>query len=457
MSAPNATEKLPDLSVEDGSQEVGGPRTYGEDPGPLAARYIQACHSQSWHFAHWSKTDVAEPVKWQPMRCCSWRHEGPCQRFRAAQDYARIAKALEERNREHVVYIVLTLDPSAWTGDGWLGWDGETPERRADATKDQSAISAAFDALSERWHVFKQGLKRRFGKIEYVSTVEVHRSGWPHLNVIVVNEELANFCQVASQALDGWDKNAKGRETARRVFGTMLQSSGFGPIAFLEKAGRKSENGDQLAGYIAKLASSSGEAWDGKSRGLLEGQKVSSLDGQAIAEVVKYSQVPHDAPKNHRRIRSSKGFLPPIEKDPDRTGGIFDAGMKPIGNMICDDILEDAKASDPAVHFQRVMARIGEELAKLDMRQEWVGDDTGALAKKQDRIIRTLLHAAKLMHGEDVGAWKREEQELEERLREAKWKQEHAEQKKIWAERKRRLKESGEELKRLMREKGIAI
>lgn len=450
MTAARDTEKLPNLSVDESPQDVGAPRTYGADPGPLAARYIQACHSQSWHFAHWSKTDAAEPVKWQPMRCCSWRHEGPCQRFRASLDYARIAQALESHNREHVVYLVLTLDPSAWDGAGWLGWDGETPERRPDAKGDYNAIAAAYDALGDRWGIFAKELRRKFGKFHYVSTVEAHKNGWPHLNAIIVSEELANFAKIAAMKLEGWEKNAKGRKVAKLVLGNMLERTGFGPIAFLEPADRKRDDGDQLAGYIAKLAGSAGTPWDGQSKGLLEGQTVSSLDGQAIAEVVKHSQAPHKAPKNFRRIRSSKGFLPPIERDEDRTGGIFDAGLKPIGNLACDDILEDARASNPETDYKRVMARIGDEFAKLDLRQEWVGDDTGAIAKKNTRIVKTLLQAAKIMHGVDVDAWRREETELEAKL-------ETASRKRVIAARKRKLKESAEELKRLMRAQGIGI
>lgn len=450
MSAANSTEKLPSLSDGDSLEDVSSRRTYGADPGPLASRYIQACHSQSWSFAHWSKTNEAEPVKWQPMRCCSWRHEGPCQRFRAAQDYARIARALEGHNREHVVYLVLTLDPSAWTGDGWLGFNGETPPRRMEAKGDYGAIAAAYDALGDRWTIFANAVRRRFGKFHYVSTVESHKNGWPHLNAIIVSEELSNFAKVAALNLEGWDKNAKGRKVAQKVFGTMLESAGFGPIAFLEPADRKKKDGDQLAGYIAKLAGSASTPWDGQGKGLLDGQEVSSLDGQAIAEVVKYSQTPTRAPKNFRRIRSSKGFLPPIEKDPDRTGGIFDAEGKPIGSLVCDDILEDAKSSDIERDKQRIMARIGEELAKLDMRQTWVNDEDGKLFNKQNRIIKTLLHAARIMHGEDVDAWRSEAKEIDEKIGLEAWKA-------LVRKRKRAVKQAAIDRKNEMKARGIGI
>jgi hypothetical protein len=447
---PTKTAEIPE-SDPIGFEHVPPGRTYGSDPGPLAARYVQACHSQSWHFATWSRSDAAKPVEWQPMRCCSWRHEGPCQDARAAQDYARIKAALEKHDRANVCYLVLTLDPSAWTGSGWAGWDGETPERRSDATKDSTAISAAYAALGDRWRMFAQAFRREVGKFQYVSTVESHRSGWPHLNVIIVSEELAKLCQVAEMALTGWEKNARGRETARRVLGKMLQRTGFGPIAFLEAANRKGQNGrDLLASYIAKLASSTGQPWDGESRGLFAGEKVSSIDGQVIAEIAKHSQAPHRAGDHFRRLRSSKGFLPAIERDPDRTGGIFDAGYNPIGSLKCDDILEDAKCSNPETDFQRVMARIGEELTKLDTRPEFVGDTTGAIIKKQTRIIKTLLLAAKIMHGHDPEQRKREEEEWERKISGYK-------EKAIITERKRRLAESKEHLRQLMRDKGIAI
>lgn len=290
---------------------------HGAKPPIYAPKYLHACYKGEWTLATWPKSDPSQ-VTFRTARCMSWRHEGPCRRKKASEDYARIKEALARHERKHVVYAVLTLDPSAWTG---AGWTGPAAERRKEAVHDHDAIAAAYRDLGSNWTYFVKQLRERFGDLEYVETVECHKSGWPHLNVIMVCPTLANEVQVYDQSMSAWGRKARGRETANLVFGEHLRSSGFGPIAFLEPAMAVLEDGtDRLAGYIAKLAGDAFKAFEGEKAGGL----VDSVGGQAVAEIVKHSQVPVIAPPHFRRLRSSKGFLPPPRRDESITGVLYD-------------------------------------------------------------------------------------------------------------------------------------
>lgn len=303
---------------------------WGAKPHPNSPRSVHECHRSQNVVVTWRKSQP-DDVRITPHRCRNWRHAGPCARWRASQDYARMREAFAKHDRAHMVYFVLTLDPSAWDGDGW---QGPATSRKAGAVRDRDAISAAYKALVQCWTEFRRQLSRRYTwtdpeggihrpDIKYVSTVESHRSGWPHINVVMVCQDIADEVRALADGrdLDVWSRHAKGREVARRLFSLELERSGFGPIAFAELAEpTASDGGDRLAAYLLKLSASDGEAWDGEStRGLVD-----SIEGRQVAEIAKLSQVPYVAPKGFRRLRSSPKFLPPAHKgDGEWTGGLY--------------------------------------------------------------------------------------------------------------------------------------
>jgi len=149
--------------------------------------------------------------------------------------------------------------------------------------------------------------------------VEAHRSGWPHVNLLVWCPELAaqlrderedrlNDPEIADAVVLAFDafKNrepipAEVRERARRatVVGGALrelaEECGWGRQSTAEAA-RSSE---AIAGYVVKLA----------------GQHDAST-----GELAKITQAPMNAPERFRRLRSGKGFLPPRRSDPSVTG-----------------------------------------------------------------------------------------------------------------------------------------
>ncbi len=312
------------------------PDGYGVDPGPHAPRYVQACYRSLWTLWTWPKFSPRDREK-RCARCFSWRHEGPCQRSKAAQDYSRLRETLEPLPRERLSYAVLTLDPSAWTGAGWIG---PAAKRRPDAVRDLGAIARTYVQLCANWTQLIKRLRARFGLLEYVATVECHRSGWPHMNVVLYAREskstLAAALLAAHEALPTYSRKAAGREAARRVFGDLLVLSGFGPIAFIEPAKPlDADGGDPLAGYMAKLAAMVQTPFEGKQAGGL----VDSIEGRTVAEIVKFSQVPYDAPPSFRRLRASKGFLVPKRTNPDITGEIKTHAGRRLGKHPVDDLI----------------------------------------------------------------------------------------------------------------------
>lgn len=250
-----------------------GPPT-SRDQLPLPGRprrYVEACKAGRWHI---NLTRVngqtGEIVKeWrQVYKCKSWRHPGECARWRAAQNFSRIAAALDPLQRRHVVFIVLTLDRKKW--------------------RDRYH---AFEDMKEKWRSLRKAITRRWGANSYVSTVEVQKAGWPHLNVVMHCPLLAEVAGGHSKRAEAWIKKHAGR-------------CGFGHQAQVTQAKSKRK----LAGYVVKIA----------------GRVERGVEGQTVGEAIKLSQVPHEAPRHFRRLRSSVKFLqPPHASDENTTGELL--------------------------------------------------------------------------------------------------------------------------------------
>lgn len=249
-----------------------------------------------------------------PARCYSWRHEGPCRAFRAASDAERIAGALEGAEPREVVFLVLTLDPSAWTADGWTG---PALERRADALADADARGAAYQLLSDRWTVLARRLRRAGHVLRYVSTVESHRSGWPHLNVLLHCPTLAEeIAAAAGPPVEGGEaRRARGRRAASFVLGEALVSAGFGHVGFAEVAADLRAIADYMGATAGKVADSARKLDPAAAL-------VDDVHRQRLArEAAKWAQTPVLTPPHFRRLRSSRGFLPARPKG-DHTGAL---------------------------------------------------------------------------------------------------------------------------------------
>lgn len=219
-------------------------------------RSMDACQNDEWSIVTWRKGEGESP-KAQPFRCRSWRHEGACRDLCGACDFARVAQALSEHS--HWTYLVLTYPAREWPNKAELFRFGVT-----------------------HWARLRKRYIREFGPMLYIQTWEVHKSGYPHVNVVVSNEELhvratADHLRLRKDFLD-----------------PASHAVGFGFTKWCEPL----RNSQAMAGYITKL-------------------------GLELTGAHHKNQVPVNAPKHFRRIRASKGLLPKRFKDDTITGQLF--------------------------------------------------------------------------------------------------------------------------------------
>lgn len=232
---------------------------------------VERCEQRAWHLHLWpvgeehgTNTDCLRV----PFVCHSWRHAGDCRQWRGALDWWRVVEALKKHSCW--VYVVLTFRQPRSTAGRW-----------------QSYIQAG-----ACWSRLRCRLTRRYGHLAYVQTLERHKKGGCHVNVVMANQ------QITQAVSNDW------RSWRRDVLIPQACESGFGPVAWVELCDQHSE---ALAGYITKLAN--------------------ELTGQASK-----SQIPIDAPRHFRRIRASRGLLP--KKPPsDFTGELVKC---PVPEYNCD-------------------------------------------------------------------------------------------------------------------------
>jgi hypothetical protein len=222
----------------------------------IPLRSIDACQDKTWSIVTWSKADGENP-KVFPYVCRSWRHEGECRAACGACDFARIRVALSEHS--HWTYIVLTYPARDWP--------------------DKTTLFR-FGVVS--WSRLRKRIIQKFGNIKYIQTWEVHKSMYPHVNVVISNEAMhAKALKLYDPERPDW-------------LSLMAVPCGFGPQAYCEAI----RGHERMAGYLTKLG--------------LE------LTGAAVKD-----QTPVNAPRHFRRIRASRGLLPPRTTNPDITGQLF--------------------------------------------------------------------------------------------------------------------------------------
>ena len=293
--------------------------TVGKTP-----RHVTACQTNAWRVWVW-QNGTDKPASVSPYRCNSWRCSR-CSRRVASKDYTRIKTALSGATPNELTYAVLTFDQ--------LGRYGGI--KFADA---KSAYSWIYKALSR----LMRRLERQFGKLDYIATMEAHRNGWPHINIVFRNRALAAVVRGGfADALDslGYSygdfkalgpverKNLRNRVAQlndwkvprqRGVAKTIRRHQldvGLGKVCWWEPVFHQGE----ISNYIVKLS-----RYENAER--------------LTAEVSKLLQLPMEAPHRFRRIRSSRGFL-----EPSRGRG--------SGNLACLVRHDDGDASRPCTTIQ---------------------------------------------------------------------------------------------------------
>lgn len=244
---------------------------------------VMACELGVWHLELVDRK--TGEVKRTPFKCKSWRHFGTCRNSNMLEKRERIAKALIEYDFADVAFLVLTLDP-----------------KRRFAKRDGRVVDLgnpyeAFKELGALWRSFAKFIKRNWGYAGFVSTVEQHASGMPHLNVLLVSRRLSEALNTGGST---WRVIDELKGAAVRCH--------FGPKLTAEAARKPLD----LARYIAKVAVELDERVN---------------RNRLVNEIEKGTQTIMGAPPRTRNLRSSKGFLPATPKQEKYTGRMV---MRPV-------------------------------------------------------------------------------------------------------------------------------
>lgn len=293
-----------------------------------------------------------------PYYCGSHRCVHPdgrptdCARHNAAVMFARIKEALESYAAAQCLTMVLTIDRNGYYGG-----------------KVHKDVSEAYRGLLKMFDAFMHRLRRWIAKMgwlplrnEWVSVTEAHASGWPHVNVLIVHPQLAQYVE----DLRNEKLNAGKSANAARLFDGellgMLLDSGWGRQSSIEAVRSK----DCMAAYIAK---------------------VTQHQDSMLGELAKLTQTPLNAPAHFRRLRSGKGFLPPRRCNPEWTGAFVRMYYDPQFGYVAEAMRAKVKPTPPERNVQlQQVERLTEDIYHRDLE---------ALARGQPpppRIQRTYRH-----------------------------------------------------------------
>lgn len=298
-------------------------------PDSVFPRHVRACqHSltraERWFIWTWNKKNPEKQIR-IPYNCNSWRCE-VCRRHEAAVTFARLKEAQKDLDPRGWCMLVLTIDREGYySGKPWF-----------DVNAAYAALGkmnrAALDRIGRTWGTETRTTVRRNKKTgktsvrhtrtvgnRWISVVEAHRSGWPHLNLMVwcppLAEELERehaqrledpeVADAVALARDAWAKKEPVpdwvRERARRAtviggrLGELLEVSGWGHQSTAERA----RDIEAVMAYGVKLC---------------------GLHDASVGELAKVTQCPMNAPERFRRLRTGKGFLPARKCNPEVTG-----------------------------------------------------------------------------------------------------------------------------------------
>jgi hypothetical protein len=187
----------------------------------------------------------------------------------AREDYRRVERAATSRG--WWLYLVLTFDPSQW----------ENPWK---AYKDAARL---WDKRLRRM------LERAYGRLDYLQTWERTRRGWPHLNLLLRSDALQDHVRSLVDRRVWIQEGDHGRGRLAHATGwrpwiaDRAPRAGFGKRVWVEIVDNKAAMG----AYLVKVAT--------------EFSRSAFKDGD---------QRPLGAPPHFRRIRASRGLLPPRMK-----------------------------------------------------------------------------------------------------------------------------------------------
>lgn len=271
-------------------------------------RSIIACVNDSWSYFVFKKANLPPAIIMHeggrprvpiftlngmegimlPFRCKSWRCP-KCRPWVFKRDFSRIMTALESRKRWAVA--VLTVNQKKWI----------------------SGKASSYDNLWRPCQRLRQRLTRVLGEmVEYVSIVEQHLEGWPHVNYALTwrtleemdAENVADYLAKVERWLkDNAPECGIGYEVYCKPMASMKAIARY----FTDKS-------------LGQLGNGPGEA-DPDNAAALK---------RLTAEINKTGQLPLEAPLGFRRIRATHGLLPAIRKgNGEWSGCIYDPSKDP--------------------------------------------------------------------------------------------------------------------------------
>jgi len=256
-------------------------------PPEDAPRYVHACHHGEWHL-NLRFSDGREGAR-IPYRCNSRHHEGPCRDTWRRRLYARLmAGRLGSAPLEHVSFGTFTLPASVhrMVRDG-VANGGD----KAELIRSQHK---AIGSMLRRWTRAVNARAKRAGAepMGYFWYREAHKSGVPHVHMLIVSEWVAGMLSRRDAELEGAELEAADAHLAPIELRELGCSIGWGDRMDLQLA----KSREALSSYATKL----------------------------VGEVSKGSQTPEHMPLKCRSHGSSRGFLGPRIVDESATGWVTD-------------------------------------------------------------------------------------------------------------------------------------
>jgi hypothetical protein len=316
-----------------------------------------------WSWVKGAPGSTPTQVTRRPYVCGSWRHEGPCRQHDAHVAFARIKEAAEGYSADGWCYLVLTLDRHG-TYSGKRRWlDAREAYKELSRMSRNLMASLARMAKAAGW---------AFDRRAWCAVVEAHRSGWPHVNLMLHCPALAaqlrrERAEIAARACTAREEILARGELLERIVAT-----GWGVQSTAEAA----RNNEALAGYLVKLA---------------------GVADQTTGELCKLTQLPLNAPSRFRRLRSGKGFLPPRRKSDRYTGTLIRHELDPQ---------RSAWGAIPVHHVSADLARVAAACCQAEGEALSEGRGTVDLAPVTSWRVDSEHESLSLRHAEpwDVGA-----------------------------------------------------
>jgi hypothetical protein len=354
-------------------------------PRPVVPRHVAACQHSPVHLERWAiwtwKRDGGSSQTRVPYSCNSWRCE-VCRRHEAAVTFARLKQAT--RGPEGA-----PLDPSGWCmlvltidRDGYYSgapWSDVNEAYRSLGSMTRAALQRIGRTWGPETRLERSGRSRTLRTVRalgnrWAAVVEAHRSGWPHVNLMVWCPELAallrreqadrledpELADAVELARDAWKRREAVpravRELARQAtlvrgeLAELLTDAGWG----LQSSAEAARSVDAVCGYAVKLA---------------------GLHDASAGELAKITQVPTNAPERFRRLRSGKGFLPPRQKDESVTGCMMRRRRSAEG----DWELQAINAPKDERQEEQILRARAAELALIDEEEQILSRNKGRL------------------------------------------------------------------------------